>query len=87
MTASNLMDLFGTGPALRVFEAVAQQVNTGGIEGRENAVQEVVRRILEEAMPELEPESREALVPRIARVLMDEPVMASRIDRLLGLGA
>ena len=84
MTAPDLIQLFGSGPALRVFEAVARQLDAGDIEGRESAVREVVRRILHQAMPELEDDSREALVPRIAEVLMDEPVMASRINRLLG---
>ena len=84
MSDSDLKDLLSSQSALRVFDLVSGQRASGLIATEGEAVEQAVRLILAQGMPDVEPTVIENLIPRVVAAMMEEPALADRMKSLLG---
>ncbi len=83
MSEFDLEGLIAGANAHDVFNRVAELLKSGEIETEDEAVAEVIRRILKLGLPQESIDTIQSLVPRVAAAMMGEPKLAHRLRHLL----
>ena len=83
MSDLDLESLMGSSPASEVFRRVAKLRTAGAFQTDLELTLEVVRGLLKLGLPHESEETREAVAPRIATAILEEPRLAERIEYLI----
>jgi len=69
--------------ATQIYDAVARRVAAGELNDRAAAVSAAVRDVLAAELPAVDENARLALAVQVASVLLADPALSGRLDRLL----
>ena len=69
-----------------LFDQVADALRAGRLSDRTEAVRAAVEAVLSDRMGDLDAATRSTLSGQVAAALLEQPAVAARLDRLLGIG-